>query len=163
MPMFLHCWSVPTWLTEKAQAFWSAAISWWDERQLIIFFLPQGSRTKLRDASDSWKTGWGLTEQSCATATRMWVPGTVEWASTIIQTMVIRVSNIYVFPSVESPVESNKCLMFFRSHQDLQTDTNNCSIVLKNFKQFHLISESIAEAPFDVVDKNILSNLLKEL
>lgn len=53
--------------------------------------------------------------------------------------------------------------MFFRSHQDLQTDTNNCSIVLKNFKQFHLISESIAEAPFDVVDKNILSNLLKEL
>lgn len=163
MPMFLHCWSVPTWLTEKAQAFWSAAISWWDERQLIIFFLPQGSRTKLRDASDSWKTGWGLTEQSCTTATRMWVPGTAEWASTIIQTMVIRVSNIYVFPSVESPVKSNKCLMFFRSHQDLQTDTNNCSIVLKNFKQFHLISESIAEAPFDVVDKNILSNLLKEL
>lgn len=138
MPMFLHCWSVPTWLTGKAQAFWSAAISWWDESQLIIFFLPQGSRTKLGDASDSWKTGWGLPEQSCAAATRMWVPGTAEWASTIIQTMVIRFSNVYVFPSVEFSGISNKCPMFFRSHQDLQTDTNNCSIVLKNFKQFHL-------------------------
>lgn len=122
----------------ESTGFLSATISWWDESQLIILFLPQGSRTKLGDASDSWKTGWGLTEQSCATATRMWVPGTAEWASTIIQTMVTRFSNMHVFPSVESSVKSNKCLTFFRSNEDLQTDTNNCSIVLKNFKQFHL-------------------------
>lgn len=138
MPMFLHCCSVPTWLIGKAQAFWSAAISWWDESQLIIFFLPQGSKTKLGDASDSWKTGWGHTEQSCATATRMWVPGTAEWAATIIQTMVVRFSNMHVFPSVESSVKSDKGLMFFRSHQDRQRDTNNCSIVLKNFSSFIL-------------------------
>lgn len=63
-------WNVPRWLIKKARAIWLATISW-DETNLLIFFLPQGSRTKFGNAADNWKTDWGVTEQICVTATRM--------------------------------------------------------------------------------------------
>jgi len=45
---------------------------------------------------------------------------------------------MHVFLSVESSLKSKKCVTFFRSHQDLQKETNNCSTALKNFRKLHL-------------------------